>query len=212
MLSFPLCAHTAERDIFFDRPAFEHLIRRHSLQNKPGLRQFRKQLEDLLGIASISQANYFIERKHGSLLPAARSLSEKLVGDSTDWVSYRRETDAGEFIDRRLNVYLASGLVVVLQIEEGDWFLRTAFFMAERNNAIADRRRTIRQAIRNQIGRPIEAEYLEFDCEYEYRSKQSDGRYAVQTDFQLSDPRLFGVKPIPDAPQRFYFDLNSISG
>jgi len=197
--------------IIGDEPAFEHLVRRHMLYDDPIKRQFRAEFETILGPDNVSQALANVEiSRAGDFLPAARRLAELVAGDTEFWVSYRRESEGGEPLDRRLNLFLQCGLIVVFQIDGQDWHLRTAFFTSDRGRANCTRNRAIADQIRNRFGARIRIngrEEREFDPLH--RNREATGVF--QTDFVLSCATAFGLQPA-DRDGRRLFDVNQISG
>ena len=214
--SFPFVLRQS-RNIFFDRPAFEHLVRRHMLYDDPVKRQFRTQFESILGLDNVSLALANVEISlAGNFLPAARRLAELVAGDTEYWVSYRRESEGGETIDQRLNVFLQCGLIVIFQMDGQDWHLRTAFFTSDRGRANSTRRVNLTRKgaivhqIRNHFGTPIQIngqDARKFDPLNRYREIKG----VVQSDFALSYPAAFGLQPADVDDGRRLFNVNHLT-
>ena len=210
---FPFAVRTPFRNIFFDRPAVEHFVRRHMLRDDLINGQCRPQFEITLGLENVSQAVAFVGiPRRGSLVPAARRLAELVVTDADYWVRYRRELDNGKTIDWRVMLFLENGLIVIFQAVGNEWHLRSAYFVTERDRVILNRQAAVGYQIRNHFGQPIQINgqsAREFDPSYRYRTRQSDGSYATHVGFELSRPEAFGLQAA-GANGRRLFAINRI--
>lgn len=198
----------------FDINGLVHTVKNHALEDAPFRRQFRRQFECVIDPTFVGDAAGARYCKHPlSFVGFGRALCKLFDADLSVFYSYRLFDDYGNVVDFRVNALALCGLIGVFSRSNG-WSLVTAYYTHDRDVPAISRRDALRNDIRKHLSRQIRIGsrlVLLFDPKRQYRSKRSDGSYAIQTDFVLSNEEAFGVCDMNiEGINRRVFDLTKI--